>query len=201
MQTLRAPTSSARPSVARAPAARVQPRVAAPRMQRAATVVVKAELKVGDKLDNYSDYFRVLKSSQGGTVTLSGFKGKQPVVLFFYPKAATPGCTKEACRFRDEFSRFTAAGAAVFGISSDSPEENAAFAKANNLQFPLLTDQNALLRKAFGIKGDLMGLLPGRQTYVIDANARCVLSFNDQFNVEAHVDEALKALASSKIAA
>ncbi|KXZ53853.1 hypothetical protein GPECTOR_6g771 [Gonium pectorale] len=144
---------------------------------------------------------RILKSSSGGAVTLSSFKGKQPVVLFFYPKAATPGCTKEACRFRDEYERFTKAGAVVFGISSDSPEENAAFAKANNLQYPLLSDQNALMRKAFGIKGDLLGLLPGRQTYVIDVNGNCVMSFNDQFNVEQHVDEALKVLATVKVAA
>ncbi|GLC44872.1 hypothetical protein PLESTB_001682000 [Pleodorina starrii] len=193
MQTLKAPV--ARP-VARAPAVR-----AAPRVQRPAVVLVKAELKVGDKMEAYPDYYRVLKSSQGGTVSLSSFKGKQPVVLFFYPKAATPGCTKEACRFRDEYSRFTQSGAAVFGISSDSPEENAAFAKSNNLPYPLLTDANSILRKCFGIKGDLMGLLPGRQTYVIDTQGRCVLSFNDQFNVEKHVDEALKVLATASVTA
>ncbi|PNH08419.1 Peroxiredoxin Q, chloroplastic [Tetrabaena socialis] len=162
--------------------------------------VVKAELKVGQKLEEFPDYYRVIKSSQGGSVSLSSYKGKQPVVLFFYPKAATPGCTKEACRFRDEYSRFVSAGAAVFGISSDSPEDNAAFAKANNLPYPLLTDQNALLRKAFGIKADLLGLLPGRQTYVVDVGGRCVLSFNDQFGVEAHVDEALKALKANAAA-
>eukprot|EP00967_Tisochrysis_lutea_P134654 scaffold238108_cov15-Tisochrysis_lutea.AAC.3 len=72
---------------------------------------------------------------------------------------------QEACAFRDEYSRFTDMGAAVFGISSDSPEENAAWAKANNLPFPLLTDSNSILRKSFGIKADFLGLLPGRQTY------------------------------------
>ncbi|GLI71447.1 hypothetical protein VaNZ11_016662 [Volvox africanus] len=187
--------SSVRP-MARAPVVR-----SAPRMQRPAVVLIKAELKVGDKMDVYPDYFRVLKTSKGGTVSLSSFKGKQPVVLFFYPKAATPGCTKEACRFRDEYSRFTQAGAAIFGISSDTPEENAAFAKANNLPYPLLTDANAILRKTFGIKPDLLGLLPGRQTFVIDVSGRCVMAFNDQFNVEQHVDEALKVLSSSSVTA
>lgn len=188
----------ARRAVAPAPVAAFR---AAPRVQRAQALVVKAELKVGDKMDDYPNYYKVLRSSQGGSVSLSSFKGKKPVVLFFYPKAATPGCTKEACRFRDEFSRFEAAGAAVFGISSDTPEENAAFAKSNNLQFPLLSDQGSILRKTFGIKADLLGLLPGRQTYVIDVNGQVVLSFNDQFNVEQHVDEALRALSKAKVKA
>ncbi|GFR51781.1 hypothetical protein Agub_g14238, partial [Astrephomene gubernaculifera] len=130
-----------------------------------------------DKLENYPDYYRVLRTSQGGSVSLAAFRGKQPLVLFFYPKAATPGCTKEACSFRDEYSRFTSAGAAVFGISSDSPEENAAFAAAQRLPFPLLSDAGAILRKSFGVKSDLLGLLPGRQTYVFDTEGRCVLSF------------------------
>ncbi|KAG2433170.1 hypothetical protein HYH02_012713 [Chlamydomonas schloesseri] len=196
MQTLRAP-------VARAPASSrvARPFAAKPRVARAPVVVVRAELKVGEKLEDYPNYYKVLKTSDNKTISLSSFKGKQPVVLFFYPKAATPGCTKEACRFRDEYSRFTSAGAAVFGISSDSPAENAAFAKANNLPYPLVTDENSILRKTFGIKGDFLGLLPGRQTYVIDVNGKCVMAFNDQLNVEQHVDEALKALATVKVAA
>lgn len=160
-------------------------------------MVVKAELKVGDKMDDYADYYRVLKSSDGSSVQLANFKGSKPVVLFFYPKAATPGCTKEACKFRDEYDRFTKAGAAVFGISSDSPDDNAAFAKANRLQYPLLTDPSSILRKTFGIKSDLLGLLPGRQTYVISKDGKVILSFNDQMNAEKHVDEALKALSAN----
>ncbi|PNW77104.1 hypothetical protein CHLRE_10g422300v5 [Chlamydomonas reinhardtii] len=196
MQTIRAP--------ARAPVAssrRVATFRAAPRVSRTPVVVVRAELKVGEKLEDYPNYYKVLKTSEGKTISLSSYKGKQPIVLFFYPKAATPGCTKEACRFRDEYSRFTAAGAVVFGISSDSPADNAAFGKANNLPYPLVTDENSILRKTFGIKGDFLGLLPGRQTYVIDVNGKCVMAFNDQLNVEQHVDEALKVLASVKVAA
>ncbi|KAJ9513914.1 hypothetical protein QJQ45_021001, partial [Haematococcus lacustris] len=169
-------------------------------------MLLQAELKVGDKMSDYADYYRVLNRSDGGAVSISSFQGKKPVVLFFSlcnasatdPKAGTPGCTKEACKFRDEYQRFEEAGAAVFGISSDSPDVNAAFAKEQGLQFPLLTDGNSILRKTFGIKADLLGLLPGRQTYVIDINGKVILSFNDQFNAEQHVSMALNALQNAK---
>lgn len=78
-------------------------------------------------------------------------------------QAGTPGCTKEACKFRDEYGKFIDAECEVFGISSDSPEANAAFAKKERLPFPLLTDQNDFLRKSFGIKGNVFGMLKGRQ--------------------------------------
>eukprot|EP00775_Hariotina_reticulata_P002842 gene2842-3135_t len=109
----------------------------------------------------------------------------------------------QACKFRDEYEAFVKAGAQVFGISSDAPAENKAFADAQRLPFPLLSDPSSIMRKAsarrvqqrtFGIKGDLLGLLPGRQTYVFNAAGKCVLSFNDQLNAEKHVEEALKAL-------
>eukprot|EP00877_Chromochloris_zofingiensis_P007441 jgi/Chrzof1/2950/Cz12g05170.t1 len=158
-----------------------------------AAVVVKA-MKVGDKLEDSSEYYRVLKSSDGQAVSLASYKGKQPVVLFFYPKAATPGCTKQVCKFRDEYEQFVKAGAAVFGISGDSPEDNKAFATAQRLPYPLLSDPSNIVRKTFGIKADLLGLLPGRQTYVFDINGKCVLCFNDQLNSEKHVEEALKAI-------
>lgn len=78
-------------------------------------------------------------------------------------QAGTPGCTKEACKFRDEYGKFVDAECEVFGISSDTPEANAAFAKKERLPFPLLTDQNDFLRKSFGIKGNVFGMLKGRQ--------------------------------------
>ena len=72
---------------------------------------------------------RVLKASDGSAVALSNYEGKKPVVLFFYPKAATPGCTKEACAFRDSYGKFKDVGAEVFGISSDDVQKNREFAK------------------------------------------------------------------------
>ena len=107
------------------------------------------------------DYYRVLKADDGSSVALSSFENKQPVVLAFYPAAATPGCTKEMCSIRDSWSALTATKAAVFGISGDEPAKNAAFRAANRLPFKLLSDSGNFLRKSFGIKGDLLGLLPG----------------------------------------
>ncbi|GBF96442.1 thioredoxin dependent peroxidase [Raphidocelis subcapitata] len=157
-------------------------------------VVTKAALQVGDNLKDSAELYRVLKSSDGSTATLSSILAKQsPLVLFFYPKAATPGCTKEACKFRDEYARFQDAGAQVFGISGDEPADNKAFAQAQRLPFPLLTDPSNILRKTFGIPNDLL-FLPGRQTYVFNADGKCVLSFNSQLDAEKHVDEALAAL-------
>lgn len=78
-------------------------------------------------------------------------------------QAGTPGCTKEACKFRDEYGKFVDRDVEVFGISSDTPEKNKEFAQKERLPFPLLSDQNDFLRKSFGIKGDLFGMLKGRQ--------------------------------------
>jgi len=158
------------------------------------TTITRAVLEPGQALSDYSDYYRVLKSSDGGSTALSKFQGKSPVVLYFYPKAGTPGCTKQACAFRDSYAVFQDAGAEVFGISSDPPEVNANFAKEQRLPFPLLTDQGDFLRKSFGIKADLFGVLPGRQTFVIDQDGVCQLSFNNQFKPEEHIDQALKVI-------
>lgn len=86
-------------------------------------------------------------------------------------QAGTPGCTKEACKFRDEYGKFVDRDVEVFGISSDTPEKNLEFAKKERLPFPLLSDQNDFLRKSFGIKGDLFGMLKGRQVCNIKSQA------------------------------
>jgi peroxiredoxin Q/BCP len=118
----------------------------------------------------------------------------QPVVLFFYPADATPGCTKEACAFRDSYSDFLAAGAVVLGVSSDDAESHAAFREANNLPFPLLVDEDDAVREAYGIGKDLFGLIKGRQTFVIDSEGTVALSFNNQFDFEGHVTKTLALL-------
>lgn len=167
----------------------------APRLSQR-IVMGKGMLAVGDKLQDFPDYYRVLQKSSGGGVALSSLEKKKPIVLFFYPKAGTPGCTKEACKFRDEYGKFVDAQCEVFGISSDTPEANAAFAKKERLPFPLLTDQSDFLRKSFGIKNDMFGMLKGRQTFVIDRDGKCVMSFNNQMGAEKHVDEALQVIAT-----
>ena len=120
-------------------------------------------------------------------------KGK-PVVLFFYPADATPGCTKEACAFRDAYSDFLGAGAAVFGVSGDSAESHASFRDAQRLPFPLLVDEGDAVRAAYGVQPDLFGALKGRQTFVIGTDGAVLLSFNNQFQPEEHVKKALAVL-------
>lgn len=163
--------------------------------RRSRSLVQTQAMKVGDSLRDSPEFYRVLKASDGSIQSLAMFvnEHKQPVVLFFYPAAGTPGCTKEACKFRDEYSKFVDSGAVVFGISSDAPEKNAEWAKQQRLPFLLLTDPSGIMRKTFGIPNDLL-FLPGRQTYVFDPNGKCVLAFNSQLDAEKHVDEALEAL-------
>jgi peroxiredoxin Q/BCP len=133
-----------------------------------------------------------LQDQYGRTVRLSDFRGR-PVVLFFYPKDDTTGCTKEACRFRDELHEFAQRKAYVLGISSDSVESHARFAAKFSLPYPLLSDTNGQIRKLYGVKKTL-GLLPGRQTFVIDAEGKLLHTFSSASQFERHIDEALRAL-------
>lgn len=127
----------------------------------------------------------------GQQVSLADFQGRKVVVLYFYPKDDTPGCTKEACAFRDAFEDFVQAGAVVIGVSSDSPDRHQAFADGHRLPFLLLADQDGALRKAFGVPKTL-GLLPGRVTYVIDRGGIVRHVFNSQFFADRHVTQALE---------
>jgi len=134
-----------------------------------------------------------LISQDGTPVRLSQFRGVSPVVIFFYPKDDTPGCTKEACEFRDRSSKFKAHGAQLLGISSDSQDSHARFAVKYGLPFALLSDHGGRVRKLFGVKKSL-GILPGRATYVIDREGVLRHVFNSQTQPERHIDEALEAL-------
>ena len=116
------------------------------------------------------------------------------MVIYFYPKDDTPGCTKEACSFRDFYEDFNEAGAMVIGISDDSPNTHADFAKKNNLPFTLLSDHGNKVRELLGVPKSLLGLIPGRVTYVIDKKGIVRHVFNSQFNVEKHVHEAIEVL-------
>lgn len=136
-----------------------------------------------------------LKDQDGKNVSLSKYKGK-PVVVYFYPADETPGCTKQACAFRDSYEKFKKAGAEVVGISGDDPTSHKAFAKKYRLPFTLLCDEGNKVRKEWGIPGDLFGTLPGRQTYVLDKNGVVQLIYNNQFQPEKHIDETLKLLQS-----
>jgi thioredoxin-dependent peroxiredoxin len=131
------------------------------------------------------------QAHNGQQVRLADFRGRNVVVLYFYPMDGTPLCTKEACRFRDAFAEFTKLGAVVIGVSADSPERHRAFAASQALPFLLLSDQDGSLRKAYEVPKAL-GILPSRVTYVIDKAGVVGHVFSALFSGERHVTEALE---------
>jgi len=142
-------------------------------------------IQVGDKAPDFT-----LPSQAGEQVRLSDRLGERVVVLYFYPKDETPGCTKEACAFRDSHEVFSEAGAEVIGVSSDSVAKHAAFAGHHKLPFTLLSDEGGKVRKEYGVPSTL-GLLAGRVTYVIDRAGTVRHVFNSQMNIGRHVNDAL----------
>jgi peroxiredoxin Q/BCP len=131
-----------------------------------------------------------LPDQHGNLVRLRQFRGKCAVVVYFYPKDDTTGCTIEACRFRDDFARFEATGAQVLGISDDSTESHARFAVKYKLPFTLLSDKGGHVRKLYGVKKTL-GVIPGRVTFVIDREGVVRHVFSSQSSPARHVEEAL----------
>lgn len=134
-----------------------------------------------------------LNDQHGKPVSLADFRGKRSVVVYFYPKDDTPGCTKESCSFRDQYTAFTDVGAEVIGISSDSEASHAAFAAKHRLPFSLLSDREGKVRAAYQVPATL-GFLPGRVTFVIDREGVIRHAFNSQVNASKHVEEALSVL-------
>ena len=145
-------------------------------------------IKVGNTAPDFT-----LPDQTGSVVSLSNFRGQTAVVLYFYPKDDTPGCTAESCAFRDQYEVFKNAGAEVIGVSGDSTESHQRFATKYNLPFTLLTDQGDQIRKEYGATA-AFGLFPGRVTYVIDKQGVVQYVFDSMFNFKGHVEEALKTL-------
>ena len=143
-------------------------------------------IRAGDKAPDFT-----LPSQSGEQVRLYDRLGERVVVLYFYPRDDTRGCTAEACGFRDSFEAFTDAGAEVIGVSSDSVDRHAAFAGKHNLPFTLLSDKGGQVRKPYGVPATL-GLLPGRVTYVIDREGTVRHSFNSMTNIGQHISDALR---------
>ena len=144
--------------------------------------------KVGEKAPDFT-----LPSQMGDNVTLSEYQGKKNVVLYFYPKDETRGCTREACEFRDRYDIFTRLGAEVLGVSSDTLESHKSFATHHGLPFLLLGDKDGKVRKLYGVPST-MGIIPGRVTFIIDTKGVVRHVFNSQFQPERHIKEALKVL-------
>lgn len=116
-----------------------------------------------------------------------------PVVLFFYPKAFTPGCTAESCNFRDLATEFAAVGAQRIGVSRDSVETQARFRTEHKLDYPLISDPDGSVAQVFGAKR--MGPLPSkRQTFVIDTDGTLLRAISSELNMNVHADEALEVL-------
>ena len=136
-----------------------------------------------------------LPSQSGEMVSLGDFMGKKPVVLFFYPKDDTPGCTKQACTFRDEYEGFSKLDAEVIGLSSDSVKSHRSFSEKHSLPFTMLSDEGGKVRSLYGVPSSF-GLFPGRVTYIIDTEGVVKHIFSSQLGVEKHVVEALEALRS-----
>ena len=145
-------------------------------------------VKVGDKAPEFT-----LPSQMGDDVKLSEFLGKKNVVLYFYPKDETTGCTKEACTFRDNYEELTKLGAEVIGVSGQSVESHKSFASHYGLPFILLSDEGNNVRELYGVPSS-MGIIPGRVTYIIDKKGVVRHIFNSQTQAQKHVEEAKKAL-------
>lgn len=144
-------------------------------------------LKVGDLAPDFQ-----LKDETGKMRTLAEFRGKK-VVLYFYPKDNTPGCTKEACSFRDGYSILQEAGIVILGVSFDSPESHRKFKDKYKLPFVLLNDEKKEVAKAYGASGGILGsLMAKRYTYLIDELGKIVHIFK-KVDVNNHAEEVLQA--------
>ncbi len=151
------------------------------------------KVKVGSIIPSFE-----LKDQNGELFQIDSVLGKKKLIIYFYPKDDTPGCTKEACAFRDQFEVFEDEDALIIGISAQSVESHYNFAQKHRLNFTLLSDTGNKVRKLFGVPGNFFGLISGRVTYVVDKTGKVVYMFNSQMQAEKHVDEALRILQEMK---
>lgn len=146
------------------------------------------KVQVGDPAPDFT-----LVNQDGKEVHFQDLLGQKSIVLYFYPKDETPGCTAEACSFRDNYEVFKDEGAEVVGVSSDSAAAHQRFATKHRLPFILLSDTDGSVRKLYGVPATF-GLLPGRVTYVIDKQGIVRQVFSSQFTPEKHITEALRTI-------
>jgi peroxiredoxin Q/BCP len=152
----------------------------------------QGKVKVGDPAPDFT-----LPNQSGQMVSLHDFMGQKIIVLYFYPKDFTSGCTAEACAFRDSYEVFKEAGAEVIGVSSQSVDSHKRFATANTLPFILLSDEDGKVRKLYGATS-AFGLMPGRVTYIIDKKGIIRHTFSSQLNPTKHIEEALRIIKGIK---
>ena len=145
-------------------------------------------LNVGDDAPDFE-----APDENGNKIKLSDFRGKTNVVLYFYPKAETPGCTAEAKCFRDNWDSIKQLGAVVLGISSDTEEKQKSFKDHHRLQFTLLSDKDKKIRSMYGAKGFL---IPSRMTFIVDIQGKIRGIHNSQLDPKSHIDFAIEKLKS-----
>ena len=150
-------------------------------------------MKPGDRVPEFE-----LPDQTGTSRSLTGLLAGGPVVLFFYPAAMTPGCTREACHFRDLAGEFAAVGASRVGISTDAVDKQARFADSQRFDYPLLSDRDGAVAEIFGVKRGLLGkFLPvKRTTFVIDTDRTVLDVISSEINMDTHADKALEVLRS-----
>lgn len=141
-------------------------------------------IKIGDSAPDFS-----LQDHNGKTYQLSSYKGKSPVILYFYPKANTPGCTTQACGIRDEFSQFTENNIAVLGVSVDSKDALKEFIDEHSLNFPLLSDENKSVSEIYGVLNNIG--FSNRITFIIDKEGKISEIIRD-VDVKTHANEVLE---------
>ena len=151
------------------------------------------EIKIGSTIPSFT-----LPDQNGNLFDINSVLGKNNLVIYFYPKDDSPGCTAQACSFQDQFEVFKQADAVIIGISGQSVESHKEFALKHRLTFTLLSDEGNKIRKQFGVPTNLLGLIPGRVTYVGDKSGKVIYMFNSQTQATKHVDEALRILKAPK---
>ena len=147
------------------------------------------QVQKGSKVPSFA-----LPDQNGKRFDIETVLGKKNLVIYFYPKDDSPGCTKQACTFRDQFEVFREADAEIIGISSDDVESHKKFAEKYSLTYTLLSDTEGKVRKLFDVPSDIFGLLPGRVTYIVNKQGIVIHTFDSQFQTQKHIEESLSAL-------
>lgn len=146
-------------------------------------------IQIGDKIPSFT-----LLNQNNQEVDINSFVRTKNIVIYFYPKDNTPGCTKEACSFRDAMQNLNDLDCEIIGISADSVTSHKAFATQYNLKYNLLSDTNNQVRKLFGVPRNLFGIIPGRVSYICDKEGIVLHIVNSQMNPEKHIQETLETL-------
>lgn len=149
----------------------------------------QTKIEVGSQLPEFT-----LKDDKGEDYSPSQWIGEKYLVIYFYPKDDTPGCTKESCSFRDNKAEFDELDAVIIGISADGEKSHKKFKEKYNLTYTLLSDTDKVARKLFGVPTTLLGLIPGRVTYIFAKDGKCIEVINSQTNPEKHINESLETI-------